>query len=187
VRCDDVFFGASVSLPVLDAEVHGEAAVFVSHEPLPTGGSFGNEDTAMKAVLGGSRTFDVADGIMVVAEYHYSGFGVTDIRDAIEYYSDESMAERYARGDSQILGRHATAVQVSYGFAGLTPLSATWIASPVDGSGVLIPSVVWVFSDNVTLQASAYLSYGDAPKGLRLLSEYGATPTTGLVQMSFYY
>jgi hypothetical protein len=91
------------------------------------------------------------------------------------------------RGDSQIFGRHACAVQLSYGFAGVAPLSATWVVSPVDGSGVVVPSVVWVFSDSVTLTASAYISHGAAPEGSKILSEYGGTPTSGLVQISFYY
>ena len=186
-RCEDGFYGASLSLPVLDAELHGEAAVFLSPEPLSTGGSFGNDEVALKTVVGGSRTFDLAGGIMLLAEYHYSGFGVTDIEGASDHFEDSSLVERYARGDSQILGRHACAVQLSYGFAGLTPFSATWVLSPVDGSGVIVPSVVWVFSDSVTLSANAYLAYGDTPEGSRILSEYGGTPTGGLVQISFYY
>ena len=186
-RCRDGFYGASVSLPVFDAELHGEAAVFMSPETLPAGGSFGSDDVALKTVVGGSRTFDWAGGLMLVAEYHYSGFGVSDIEDVSDHFGDAAFIERYARGDSQILGRHACAVQLSYGFASLTPFSATWVASPVDGSGVIVPSVVWVFSDSVTLSASAYVAYGDAPEGANIMSEYGATPTTGLVQISFYY
>ncbi len=186
-RCEDGFYGASLSFPVFDAEFHGEAAVFLSPEPLPAGGSFGSDDVAVKAVVGGSRTFDLAGGLMVLAEYHYSGFGVSDIEEATDHFEDPVFFERYARGDSQVLGRHACAVQLSYGFAGVTPLSATWLVSPVDGSGVVVPSVVWVFSDSVTLTASAYVSYGAAPEDFKILSEYGGTPTTGLVQISFYY
>ncbi len=186
-RCEDGFYGASLSFPVLDAEFHGEAAVFLSPEPLPAGGSFGSDDVALKAVVGGSRTFDLAGGLMLVAEYHYSGFGFPDIEEVSDYFYDPAFRERYERGDSQLLGRHACAVQLSYGFASVVPLSATWLVSPVDGSGVVVPSVVWVFSDNVTLTASAYVSHGAAPKGLKILSEYGGTPTTGLVQISFYY
>ena len=186
-RCEDGFYGASLSFPVLDAELHGEAAVFVSPEPLPVGGSFGSDDVAVKTVVGGSRTFDLAGGLMLVAEYHYSGFGFPDIEDASDYFEDEGFLERYVRGDSQILGRHACAVQLSYGFAGVTPLSVTWLTSPVDGSGVVVPSVVWVFSDSVTLTASAYISHGAPPEGTKILSEYGGTPTSGLVQISFYY
>jgi hypothetical protein len=186
-RCEDGFYGGSMSLPVLDAEIHAEAAAFLSPDPLPAGGSFGTDDVAVKAVVGGSRTFDFANGLMVVAEYHYSGFGVPDIADADHYFDDPAYLKRYARGDSQILGRHACALRLSYGFAGLTPLSATWVLSPVDGSGVVIPSVVWVFSDSVTLSANAYLAYGDRPSGSHIRSEYGGTPTGGLVQISFYY
>jgi hypothetical protein len=186
-RCEDGFFGASTSLHVLDAELHGEAALFLSPEPLPGGGSFDTDDTAFKAVVGGSRSFDLASGLMVVAEYHYSGFGLADVEDVSDHYNDPAFIERYSRGDSQILGRHACALQLSYGFATLTPFSVTWVMSPVDGSGVIIPSVVWSFSDSVTLSANAYLAHGDGPEDARILSEYGATPTGGLVQISFYY
>ena len=51
----------------------------------------------------------------------------------------------------------------------------------------VVPSVVWVFSDSVTLTASAYIAYGATPEGWKILSEYGGTPTSGLVQISFYY
>ncbi len=186
-RCEDGFYGASVSFPLFDAELHGEAAVFVSPEPLPAGGSFGSDDVAVKTVVGGSRTFDLAGGLMLVAEYHYSGFGFPDIEDAADYFEDPAFLERYMRGDSQVLGRHACAVQLSYGFAGVTPLSVTWLTSPVDGSGVIFPAVVWVFSDSVTLTASAYVSHGAPPEGRKIRSEYGGTPTSGLVQISFYY
>ena len=186
-RCEDGFYGASLSFPVLDAELHGEAAVFVSPVALPAGGSFGSDDVAVKTVVGGSRTFDLAGGLMLVAEYHYSGFGFPDIEDASDYFDDPAFLERYVRGDSQVLGRHACAVQLSYGFAGVTPLSVTWLTSPVDGSGVIFPAVVWVFSDSVTLTASAYVSHGAPPEGTTIVSEYGGTPTSGLVQISFYY
>ena len=186
-RCEDAFYGASLSFPVLDAELHGEAAVFVSPDALPASGSFGSDDVALKTVVGGSRTFDLASGLMLVAEYHYSGFGFPDIEDASDYFDDPAVLERYVRGDSQVLGRHACAVQLSYGFAGVTPLSVTWLTSPVDGSGVIFPAVVWVFSNSVTLTASAYVSHGAPPEGTKILSEYGGTPTSGLVQISFYY
>jgi hypothetical protein len=129
----------------------------------------------------------VASGLMLVAEYHYSGFGVSDIRDAAGFLMNTDYLERYLRGDSQILGKHACALQLSYGFAGVAPVALTWIASPTDGSGVIVPSGTWVFSDSVTLSASAYLPYGAAPDGAILHSEYGGTPAGGLLQISFYY
>ena len=59
--------------------------------------------------------------------------------------------------------------------------------SPVDGSGIVGPAVVWVFSDSVTLTANAYIAHGATPEGRKILSEYGWTPTSGLLQISFYY
>ena len=99
-RCEDGFYGASLSFPVLDAEIHGEAAVFATPEALPGGGSFGSDDVAVKAVVGGSRTFNLAGGLMVLAEYHYSGFGVANIEEAVDYFEDSAFLERYERGDS---------------------------------------------------------------------------------------
>jgi hypothetical protein len=122
-----------------------------------------------------------------MAEYHYSGFGVPEIDDAIEALADPELASRYARGDSQILGKHAAAARVSYGFAGNTPVSVTWIVSPSDGSGVLIPSATWVFSDSVTLSGSAYLPHGEPPESGVLRSEYGATPIGAVLQIGLYF
>jgi len=63
----------------------------------------------------------------------------------------------------------------------------TWISSPVDGSGVIIPAVSWAFSDSVTLSAQAYFAHGARSVDGELRSEYGATPSSLLAQISFYY
>ena len=183
-RRDDYFYAASLSLPVLGAELHGEFAAFAV--PSPVSNDVLGDDFVAKALVGGSRTFDVLGGLYVIAEYHYSGFGVCDVEDP-EELGDPGFIERYASGDTQILGRHAMAVQLSYGFAGVTPISLTWLSSPVDGSGVLIPSVNWVYSDSVTLSASGYVPHGAGPRDGALRSEHGATPAGGLLQISFYY
>jgi len=185
-RRDDDFCAASLSLPVLGAELHGELAAFSVESPAPGGGLFGDAGPVATALFGGSRTFDLLSGLYVVAEYHYSGFGVCNVTDPKEL-EHPGFLERYASGDTQTLGRHAVAMQLSYGFAGLTPLSLTWVVSPVDGSGVLIPSVNWIFSDSVALSASAYVPHGAGPRDGALGSEYGATPAGGLLQISFYY
>jgi len=183
-RRDDGLYAASLSFPLLGAELHGEFAAFAV--PSPVSNDVLGDDFVAKALVGGSRTFDVLSGLYVVAEYHYSGFGVRDITDP-EELEDREFIARYARGDIQIVGRHAVAVQLSYGFAGVTPISLTWLSSPVDGSGVLIPSVNWIYSDSVTLSASAYVAHGAGPRDGALRSEYGATPAGGLLQISFYY
>jgi hypothetical protein len=187
-RYEDIFYAATASFPVYDAEVHGEIAFFNTPEAFPDGGAFGKDDLIAKAVLGGSYSLDAGGALLLIAEYHFSGFGVKKIEGAeTRLDENEAFQERYVRGDTQILGRHACAVQASYGISVVTPLNVSWIFSPVDGSGVLTPAISWIFSDNVTLVANAYFPYGAKPKDGRIKSEYGGTPISGLVQIRFYY
>lgn len=130
---------------------------------------------------------DVGGELLVIAEYHFSGFGIRKIEEAKTRLEDDAFQERYLRGDTQIPSRHAGAVQASYGIAVVMPLNVSWIFSPVDGSGVLTPAMSWIFSDNVTLVANAYFPYGAKPNDGRIQSEYGGTPISGLVQIRFYY
>lgn len=205
-RREAKFYAATASMPLFDAEIHGELGVFLEPDGLElvgvdTRGGPGatgspivgatrdgayDSDAVVKALVGTSRTFDILNGLYVAAEYHYSGYGVEDVTDMDEL-TGSAFVSRYTNGDTQILGRHAVAVQCSYGFAGVTPLSVTWISSPVDGSGVIIPAVSWAFSDSVTLSAQAYFAHGAGSDDGELRSEYGATPSSLLAQISFYY
>ena len=120
---------------------------------------------------------------MLVGEYHFSGFGVRDIAElaAAPYLA------RLIQGDAQILGRHAGAVQLSQGITGTVPRTLGWLFSPIDGSGVLTGVVTWIFSDALTLAASAYWPYGERPRHGTLQSEYGGAAKSGVMQISFYY
>ena len=133
--------------------------------------------------MGGSYAWDTQGGLLLVGEYHFSGFGVSDIA---ELYTAPYRA-RLIQGDAQILGRHAGALQLSQGITGTVPRTLGWLFSPRDGSGVLTGVVTWIFSDELTLAASAYWPYGERPSGAVLRSEYGGGAKSGLVQMSFYY
>ena len=141
-RCEDELYAASASLPVLDAELHGELALFRTPTAFPSG-AFGTDAFVTKASVGGSYSFDVAAGLLVMGEYHYSGFGFANIADAGDGLSDSGFLDRYLRGDTQILGRHAAAVQVASGFGTVFPASVVWVFSPADGSGVVIPTGTW--------------------------------------------
>ena len=186
-RYDDLLWAATASSPVHDAEMHGEVALFRTPEAHPKNGLLGNDHLVAKSVIGGSYSFDLGGELLLIAEHHFSGFGLRDVRDAGKRLEDPSFRERYLRGDMQILGRHAGVVQAVCGMAGVSPLNLSWIFSPTDGSGVLVPSVSWIFSDNVTLAANAYLSYGAEPDDGEIRSEYGGGPVSGLLQISFYY
>ena len=186
-RYDDLLWAATASGPVHGAEMHGEVALFRTPETLPEGGVLGNDRLIAKTVIGGSYSFNLGGELLLIAEHHFSGFGLREIQDAEERFEDPSFRARYLRGDMQILGRHAGVVQALYGMAGVSPFNLSWIFSPTDGSGVLVPSVSWIFSDNVTLAANAYLPYGTEPDDGEIRSEYGGGPVSGLLQISFYY
>ncbi len=186
-RGEDILFGGSVSAVVGDAEVHGEFALFRTPEAHPDGGFFESDRWVAKAVLGTSYTFDVGNGLTVLGEYHYSGFGMRDSEDSLLRLRDEDFVARYLRGDSQILGRHALALQSTY------PISDSWnaallvLGSPRDGSGLVSPSLIWDFWEGGSLIVSGFVPWGSEPSSMRLRSEYGASPASLFVQMSLYF
>ncbi len=187
-RREDYLFAVTASAPAHGAELHGELALFDVPEALPDGGSFGRDDLVAKAVIGASRSFDVGGELVFLGEYHYSGFGAAHTDRVGELIDEDAFRERLMRGDSQILGRHAVAVQTSFSIGGgVAAASLLWITSPKDGSGVVSPGVTWVFSDNITLVGRGYAGYGPGSEDGEIQSEYGATPATGLIQISFYY
>jgi hypothetical protein len=185
-RARDAFFGITSSAAVGGAEIHGEIAVFRAPEALPAGGLGSEERVALKAVLGGSYRIPVANGILFFAEYHYSGFGAPSAEEILPLLSDPSFRERYLRGDTQILERHALAALATYEASPELTLNGQWIQSPVDGSGVVVPSATWTLSDRLSLLGSLYFPYGAAPVRLTLQSTYGAAAISGLFQIRIY-
>lgn len=185
-RYKDTMAAIATSVPVLDAEIHGEIALFNTSDDLLDNGLLKDEQLAVKALIGGSYTLDFGAGVMASAEYLYSDFGIKEITDLPGYFEDDVFLSRLQRGDLQVLGRHTGMSRISYGFGTEKPITMTWIFSATDGSGLLMPSVNWSFSDEISITAFAYLSYGSDPEEGNLTSQYGDTPTTGLLQLSFY-
>jgi len=186
-RARDALLAGVISATLGDAEVHMELAAFHTTEPQPDGGLFGNDRIVGKATLGGSYTFDVGNGITLLAEYHYSGFGVEDTSHAMRQLRDPRLQERLTRGDMQTLGRHAAAMSLTY------PFNLDWsgtllvLANPVDGSGLASPSVRCSFSDNVSCSLSGFWPWGDQPRNGRIRSEYGAAGKSVFLQLSAYF
>ena len=186
-RAEDMMYAGVVSAAVGDAEVHGELALFDTPRGHPDGGLFGSSRLIGKAVAGASYTFDVGDGLTVLGEYHYSGFGVEDMRDATLRLADPEFQGRLLRGDMQILGRHAAAVRVSY------PLTDAWtgsllvMESPTDGSGLVSPSLRWDVSQSASLLLGAFVPWGRGPSGGRLNSQFGGSAASLFVQLALYF
>lgn len=185
-RAKDWFAGLTGSASVFDAELHGELAAFFLPEAWRHGGAFGNDRLVLKAVLGLSYQFDVGEGLRAMLEYHASGFGLPFPISAAELAADSALQTRFLRGDFQILGRHALAASLSYPFDVTLSASLMVLVDPLDGSGVVAPSLSWDLADSVSLLGSGYVGWGALPAGLELRSSLGLTPLTVLVQVRVY-
>ena len=182
-RARDWFGGATTSAAIGGAEVHGEVAVFRLPGPLP----FDNTRTVTKAVVGSSYRLPVGSGVLVYAEYHYSGFGLRHASDVAAALTQPAYAARLLRGDMQVLSRHATAVLASYDVSPLVALAASWVGNPLDGSGVVTPNVTVTPGDRVSVVTAAYLPYGTVLRDGRLGSMFGASPVSVFLQLRVYF
>jgi len=186
-RAEDTMCAATMSTIVGDSEMHLELALFDTPEAQPDGSLFGNEHLVGKAVLGASHTFDFGNGLTLLGEYHYSGFGVSDTSDATSRLMDPVFQKRFLRGDMQILGQQAIALRITY------PVNEAWtsslliLQSPTDGSGVAAPSLTWDLTDNVSIVATSFIPWGTEPSGGQLNSEYGGTPLSLFLQLRAYF
>ena len=176
----DVFAGVTSSAAVGDAEVHGEAAAF----RVPSGS---DHDVVWKAVVGGSYRFPIGAGILMYAEYHYSGFGAEHPEEILTLLTTPSFVARFIRGDMQILSRHAVGVTGSYEASPELTYSGQWLHNPADQSGIGAPAVTYTFNDAVSVLGAVYVPYGRPPADGVLRSEYGATPLSGLLQLRWYF
>lgn len=181
-RARDLFGGVTTSAAVGDAELHGEVAAFHAPADMP------QDDSRLvwKAVAGGSYRFPIGSGILAYAEYHYSGFGAPRPEDILPQLSAPSFVERYLRGDTQILSRHAVALIATYEASTELSFSGQWVHNPRDHSGVIAPSLTFTVGDQVSLLGATYVPYGRTPRGSVLRSEYGTASLSGLLQLRLY-
>jgi hypothetical protein len=124
--------------------------------------------------------------LLVFAEYHYSGFGAARAEDVLPLLQNRDFRERFLRGDTQILLRHAIALIGGYEFSPVLRVDAQWLPSPVDGSGLVTPSATATLGDKLSFLLAAYLPYGRPPEGLTLQSQYGAAARSLLLQIRLY-
>jgi hypothetical protein len=146
-----------------------------------------DHDVVWKVVVGGSYRFPIDAGILVYAEYHYSGFGAEHPEEILALLTTPAFIGRFIRGDMQILSRHAVGVTGSYEASPETSYSGQWLHNPGDQSGIVAPAMTYTFNDAVSLLGSVYLPYGRPPEGGLLRSEYGAASLSGLLQLRCYF
>ena len=186
-RAGDVMCAGALSMAVKDAEVHLELAVFDTPESYPDGALFGDEHLVAKAVLGSSYTFDAGNGLTVLGEYHYNGFGVRDASDIAAHLLEPARQERYLRGELQTLGQHALGLQCAYPFSPTLNGSLMTLCDPTDGSGILSPSLVWDASQQTSVALSAFVPWGASPHNGQIRSTYGSSAASLFIQLSMYF
>ncbi len=150
------------------------------------GGFFDTDGVVAKFLFGGSYMIDIGTGLRIAAEYHYSGFGVENVSEDASILADPFFQARFLRGDSQLLGRHALGVSLSYQLLDDIAASLGYIQSLVDGSGVITPTLSWNQSDNVTIVLNVTAPWGTWPRGGVPTSEYGSGPITIFLQARLY-
>ncbi len=182
----DNMVGGTVSATVGDAETHGELAMFGTDGRGIDGGFMGTNAVVAKILLGGSYNIAIGNGLRVVGEYHYSGFGVKNIGQDPSILNDPDWVRRFSQGQSQLLGRHALALSFSYDpFYDLTA-TLSYIQSPVDASGMIAGTLTWYQSSSVTLVFNAWVPWGSSPTAGVPTSEWGTYPITLFLQARLY-
>jgi hypothetical protein len=184
-RGRDGFAGAATSFVVGNGELHVEAAAF-RIPAVPGSVLYSRTRTVAKIVVGGSSRVPIGNGIILYAEYHYSGFGVTAADQILIALTDPAFVGRLYRGDTQILTRHAVAVVASYEWSPIVSASTSLVQEPTDGSGIVTPSLTLTFGDRWSLLTSAYLSYGRRAADGAPQSAYGSAQNSAVVQLRFY-
>lgn len=186
-RRDRDAFGSFVASANLgDAEIHGEVAVFATDGIGIGDGLFGSSSVVAKALLGSSYVFDVHRGLTLGLEYHYSGFGVENLSQSPELLFEPAWQERFLRGDSQLVGRHAIALALSAELSDALSASVGYIQSPVDGSGLISPTFIWDHSESVSLYLNMFVPWGGTTVDGIPTSEWGSVPISVLLQARFY-
>lgn len=185
-RATDYLYAVTSSAAIGGFEAHGEFALFRTPGDVPLAGLFGNRRLVPKGVLGISNNFAIGSGLKLLLEYHYSGFGAGDTRSLPALLATPAYAERVRRGDTQILGRQALALQAAYTFNERWSAAFELLQSVSDSSGVLLPSLSWNFTENMNLQGAFYYGYGPAPVSGVPRSQFGGVPATFILKVSYF-
>lgn len=123
--------------------------------------------------------------LYVVAEYQRDGFGAGDAESLVAV----SRSPPFARGEMQVLGRDAAALQLSWQLHPLVSAQVVNLLNLRDPSALIGPAVGISAADEISLRAGLFLHAGAGGLGEtgRPRSEYGALPTFGYVSASLFF
>lgn len=164
-----------VTTTVAGSAVRAEAAV----RDLPSSGA------TLRAAVGVDRRFRLARrDLYVVLEYQHDGFGAA----RASALPTVLASAPYRRGEMQVLGRDAVAVQASWQVHPLVSTELLILDDVRDGSALLAPAVAYSASEALSLRLGVYAGLGRSATPLGLpASEYGPLPTVGFASASFFF
>ncbi|MBN2452245.1 MAG: hypothetical protein JXR77_17805 [Lentisphaeria bacterium] len=186
-RGRDTMLALVGSAAVAGAEVHAEAAFYDTD-----GGGRGwlatPEGWVTQTLLGASYTFAVGNGLTLLAEHHFNGFGEEDVAQAWALLAlRPSYRERLQRGDMRVLGRHGIAVQATYAFSVNGEGAVRWVLNAEDGSGAVTPFLAWQVGQRTSVLLSLAIPHGPGAGRFGVpRSEYGDVPLTAMAQVRVY-
>jgi len=98
-------------------------------------------------------------------------------------------SDPFQRGELQVLGRDALAVQASYQIHPLWGVDLLTITSLADGSGLVSGGGSWSVGANSSLRGGLFLGFGDdtLDPSTGIGSEFGARPPVGYVSLSYFF
>jgi hypothetical protein len=122
--------------------------------------------------------------LYIIMEYQRDGFGAPDASALGEVASSEP----FARGEMQVLGRDAAALQLSWQVHPLVSAQVVNLVDLRDPSALIGPAFAFSAADEISLRAGLFLHAGAGgvtPAGTPR-SEYGSVPTFGYASISIF-
>jgi hypothetical protein len=144
------------------------------------------DDVIVRGTLGVDRRFSVGGrDLYLIAEYQHDGFGAAGSDDLFGVLASDP----FQRGELQVLGRDALAVQGSYQIRPLWGVDLLTVTSLADGSGLVSGGVGWSVGANSSLRGGFFLGFGDDTLDpvTGIGSEFGARPPVGYVSLSHFF
>ena len=143
-------------------------------------------DVIVRGTVGVDRRFSVGGrDLYLIAEYQHDGFGAASSDDLIGVVASAP----FQRGELQVLGRDALAVQASYQIHPLWGIDLLTITSLVDGSALLSGGLSWSVGSDSSLRGGFFHGIGDDTVDpiAGLGSEFGGRAGVGYVSISHFF
>ncbi|MDG5816551.1 hypothetical protein QA601_15745 [Chitinispirillales bacterium ANBcel5] len=125
--------------------------------------------------LGFDYTFN--NGVYTILEYYFNGLG----QDTKEDYNSRDLIHLLT-GEMAGFAKHYLFGGVSYTFSNQFDFSAFVLGNLVDHSAMLLPSIKYLVSDNITIETGAQIGIGD-----KNLSEFGGLFPNFLLTAKGYF